>query len=147
MPEEINRLVTDSIADLFFVTEPSGIAHLKREGKQDTAIYHVGHVMVDNLLYQVKKLERADAAAFDPTGFKEINTGNSRRYGVVTLHRPSNVDTASTMVQICNGLREISAELPLIFPVHPRTQGNLEKFGIDLGPNVTLVGPRPTWLF
>jgi UDP-N-acetylglucosamine 2-epimerase (non-hydrolysing) len=147
MPEEINRLVTDSIADLFFVTEPSGIAHLKREGKQDAAIHHVGHVMVDNLLYQVKKLERADATAFDVTGFKAVSTANGGRYGVVTLHRPSNVDTASTMARICEGLREISAELPLIFPVHPRTRGNLEKFGIDLGPSITLVGPQAYMAF
>ncbi|HEV7929553.1 MAG TPA: UDP-N-acetylglucosamine 2-epimerase (non-hydrolyzing), partial [Nitrosospira sp.] len=142
MPEEINRLVTDSISDIFFVTEPSGVAHLKREGKPDAAIHHVGHVMVDNLLYQVKKLERADTTAFDTTGFKTTITANGGRYGVLTLHRPSNVDTAYTMSQICLGLKEISAELPLIFPVHPRTRGNLEKFGIDLGPNITLVGPQ-----
>ena len=78
MPEEINRLVTDSISDLFFVTEPSGVAHLKREGKRDAAIHHVGHVMVDNLLYQVTKLERADAAAFDTTGFKTANMAKGR---------------------------------------------------------------------
>ena len=147
MPEEINRLVTDSISDLFFVTEPSGIAHLKREGKQDGAIHHVGHVMVDNLLYQVMKLERADTAAFDTTGFKTANIATGGRYGVITLHRPSNVDTPYTMRKICHGLKEISAELPLIFPVHPRTQGNLVKFGIDLGPNITLVGPQAYMAF
>jgi UDP-N-acetylglucosamine 2-epimerase (non-hydrolysing) len=142
MPEEINRLVTDSISDLFFVTEPSGVAHLKREGKQDVAIHHVGHVMVDNLLYQAKKLEQADTTAFDTSGFKIASKANGGRYGVVTLHRPSNVDTAYTMTKICEGLKEISLELPLIFPVHPRTRGNLEKFGIDLGPNISLVGPQ-----
>ncbi|WP_256208813.1 non-hydrolyzing UDP-N-acetylglucosamine 2-epimerase [Nitrosospira sp. Nsp14] len=147
MPEEINRLVTDSISDLFFVTEPSGIAHLRREGKQDGAIHHVGHVMVDNLLYQVTKLERADTAAFDTTGFKTANTAAGGRYGVITLHRPSNVDIPYTMRKICHGLKEISAELPLIFPVHPRTQGNLEKFDIDLGPNITLVGPQAYMAF
>ena len=147
MPEEINRLVTDSISDLFFVTEPSGVAHLKREGKRDSAIHHVGHVMVDNLLYQVKKLEQADNTALDTTGFKMATTANRGRYGVVTLHRPSNVDTASTMAQICDGLKDISAELPLIFPVHPRTRGNLEKFGIDLGSSVTLVGPQAYMAF
>ena len=147
MPEEINRLVTDSISDLFFVTEPSGIAHLRREGKQDGAIHHVGHVMVDNLLYQVTKLERADTAAFDTTGFKTAKTATGGRYGVITLHRPSNVDIPYTMRKICHGLKEISAELPLIFPVHPRTQGNLEKFDIDLGPNITLVGPQAYMAF
>jgi UDP-N-acetylglucosamine 2-epimerase (non-hydrolysing) len=147
MPEEINRLVTDSISDLFFVTEPSGVAHLKREGKQDAAIHHVGHVMVDNLLYQVKKLERTDTAAFETTRFKSALTVDGRRYGVVTLHRPSNVDTAYTMTNICEGVKEIAAELPLIFPVHPRTRGNLEKFGINLGPNITLVGPQAYMAF
>jgi UDP-N-acetylglucosamine 2-epimerase (non-hydrolysing) len=146
MPEEINRLVTDSISDLFFVTEPSGVAHLKREGKRDAAIHHVGHVMVDNLLYQVKKLERANTTAFDTTGFKKAKA-NGGRYGVVTLHRPSNVDTAYTIRKICEGLKEISIELPLIFPVHPRTQGNLEKFGINLGPNITLVRPQAYMAF
>jgi UDP-N-acetylglucosamine 2-epimerase (non-hydrolysing) len=147
MPEEINRLVTDSISDLFFVTEPSGIAHLKREGKRDSAIHHVGHVMVDNLLYQVEKLERTSTAGFDPTGFKAFNSANGGRYGVVTLHRPSNVDVPATISRLCEGLKEISRELPLIFPVHPRTRQNLEKFGIDLGPNVTLVGPQAYMAF
>jgi UDP-N-acetylglucosamine 2-epimerase (non-hydrolysing) len=147
MPEEINRLVTDSISDLFFVTEPSGVAHLKREGKRDGAIHHVGHVMVDNLLYQAKKLEQADTTAFDTSGFKMASMANGGRYGVVTLHRPSNVDTAYTMTKIFEGLKEVSAELPLIFPAHPRTRGNLEKFGIDLGPNITLVGPQAYMAF
>jgi UDP-N-acetylglucosamine 2-epimerase (non-hydrolysing) len=147
MPEEINRLVTDSISDLFFVTEPSGVAHLKREGKRDTAIHHVGHVMVDNLLYQVEKLERTDTTAFDETGFKRAIMADGGQYGVVTLHRPSNVDAPYTMTKICEGLREISTELPLIFPVHPRTRGNLDKFGIDLGPNIRLVGPQAYMAF
>jgi UDP-N-acetylglucosamine 2-epimerase (non-hydrolysing) len=147
MPEEINRLVTDSISDLFFVTEPSGVAHLKREGKRDAAIHHVGHVMVDNLLYQVEKLERTDTTVFDETGFKRAIMADGGRYGVVTLHRPSNVDAPYTMTKICEGLRKISTELPLIFPVHPRTRGNLDKFGIDLGPNITLVGPQAYMAF
>jgi UDP-N-acetylglucosamine 2-epimerase (non-hydrolysing) len=142
MPEEINRLVTDSISDWFFVTEPSGVTHLRREGKPDSAIFYVGHVMVDNALYQAEKLTNTDTSGFETNAFKTANTGNGNRYGVVTLHRPSNVDIADMMSRIGGALKEISAELPLIFPVHPRTRGNLEKFGIDLGPNVTLVGPQ-----
>ncbi|MDO8934098.1 MAG: UDP-N-acetylglucosamine 2-epimerase (non-hydrolyzing) [Rhodocyclaceae bacterium] len=137
MPEEINRLVTDSIADWFFVTEPSGVAHLRREGKAASAVHHVGHVMVDNVLYQAEKLAQA-AARFETSEFKQRHG----RYGVVTLHRPSNVDSAAMMMRIGGALKEIAAELPLLFPVHPRTRGNLEKFGIDLGPNITLVGPQ-----
>lgn len=142
MPEEINRLVTDSISDLFFVTEPSGVAHLQREGKLDTAIHFVGHVMVDNLLYQAEKLARTDTSVFNTSSFKAANMVNGGGYGVVTLHRPGNVDDPETMAQICKGLKEISAELPLIFPVHPRTRSNMERFGINLGANITLVGPQ-----
>jgi len=147
MPEEINRMVTDSISDWFFVTEPSGVAHLKREGKEDSAIHYVGHVMVDNLLYQVEKLGKVDTSIFETSGFKAAHTANGRCYGVVTLHRPSNVDSPGMMAKLCGALKEISAELPLIFPVHPRTRGNFEKFGINLGPNITLVGPQAYMAF
>jgi UDP-N-acetylglucosamine 2-epimerase (non-hydrolysing) len=138
MPEEINRLVTDSISDWFFVTEPSAVAHLKREGKPDSAVHYVGHVMVDNVLFQAEQLATADSAAFETSAYKAAQP----RYGVVTLHRPSNVDDAAMMQRIGGALKEIAAELPLIFPVHPRTRANLEKFGVDLGPNITLVGPQ-----
>lgn len=142
MPEEINRLVTDSISDWFFVTEPSGQQHLKHEGKPDCAIFHVGHVMVDNLLYQADKLRQLDTRDFATTPFKDAQHAAGKRYGVITLHRPSNVDDAGTFTRISNALKEIAQELPLIFPVHPRTRGNLEKFSIDLGPNITLIGPQ-----
>ena len=146
-PEEINRLVTDSISDWFFVTEPSGVAHLRREGKSDSAIHYVGHVMVDNVLYQAEKLKNTDTSSYETSSFKSANSGNGARYGVVTLHRPSNVDDAVVMARIGGALREIATELPLIFPVHPRTRANLLKFGIDLGPHITLVGPQPYMAF
>jgi UDP-N-acetylglucosamine 2-epimerase (non-hydrolysing) len=138
MPEEINRLVTDSIADWFFVTEPSGVAHLRREGKPEASIHYVGHVMVDNVLFQASKLERIDTSAFAGAAFKAAHA----RYGVVTLHRPSNVDDPVALANIAGALKEIAAQLPLIFPVHPRTRAKLDAFNIDLGPNVTLVGPQ-----
>lgn len=147
MPEEINRMVTDSISDLFFVTEPSGVTHLKREGKLDSSIHYVGHVMIDNLLYQAKKLTSVDTTSFDTNIFKAKNTSNGGRYGVITLHRPSNVDDATMMMRIGDALKEIAIELPLIFPLHPRTRANLERFGIDLGPNITLVGPQAYMAF
>lgn len=137
MPEEINRLVTDSISDWFFVTEPSGAEHLRREGKAESAIHNVGHVMVDNVLYQAEKLARTPAE-FETGVFKREHA----RYGVVTLHRPSNVDSAEMMARVGGALKRIAEDLPLIFPVHPRTRGNLEKFGVDLGPHITLVGPQ-----
>ena len=147
MPEEINRLVTDSITDWFFVTEPSGVAHLQREGKAESAIHYVGHVMVDNVLYQAEKLTRTDTSGFETSAFKAAHTANGGRYGVITLHRPSNVDSAGMMTRIGGALKEIAAELPLIFPVHPRTRNTMEKFGIDLGPNITLVGPQAYMAF
>ncbi len=137
MPEEINRLVTDSISDWFFVTEPAGRANLLREGKREDQVFFVGHVMVDNLFYQRDRLVASDPGGFESTALKQ----RFGRYGVVTLHRPSNVDDATTLSGIVGALREISVKLPLVFPVHPRTRGNLEKFGLDPGPRVVLTKP------
>jgi UDP-N-acetylglucosamine 2-epimerase (non-hydrolysing) len=139
MPEEVNRIVTDSICDWFFVTEPAGAENLLREGKPASAIHHVGHVMVDNLLHQVEQLRHADTTAFETAAYK----ARHQRYGVVTLHRPSNVDHAPTLAGIAQALREVSQELPLAFPVHPRTRRHLEQYGIDLGPDITLLRPQP----
>ncbi|MDQ1815234.1 UDP-N-acetylglucosamine 2-epimerase (non-hydrolyzing) [Massilia sp. CCM 9210] len=147
MPEEINRLVTDSISDWFFVTEPSAVTHLQREGKAESAIHYVGHVMVDNVLFQADKLGTADTSSYETSAIKAAKSANGARYGVVTLHRPSNVDDAAMMTSLAGALREIAQELPLIFPVHPRTRANLDSFGIDLGPNVTLVGPQAYMAF
>lgn len=143
MPEEINRLVTDSISNWFFVTEPSGVKHLQREGKPDSAIHHVGHVMVDNLLYQADKLARMDTTQFETSAYKTGLLTVGKRYGVITLHRPSNVDDMNMFTQICGALNEIAHDLPLIFPVHPRTRNNLEKFAIPIHPNIQLIGPQP----
>ncbi len=142
MPEEINRLVTDSIADWFFVTEHSALAHLRSEGKPDAAIHYVGHVMVDNVLYQADKLANSAPGTFETSAYKAARRVDGGRYGVVTLHRPSNVDDADTLRRIGTALRTLAAELPLIFPLHPRTRNKLEQFGIDLGPDITLVGPQ-----
>ena len=121
MPEEVNRIVTDSITDFFFATEPAAVANLLREGQPRERIFHVGHVMVDNLVYQRDKLAGADAAAFATSALK----AQYPRYGVVTLHRPSNVDDAAALRRIAFALRDISQRLPLFFPVHPRTRVNL----------------------
>lgn len=143
MPEEINRLVTDSISDWFFATEPAACEHLRREGKAESSVHYVGHVMVDNVLYQADKLTQADTSGFETSAFK----AQQGRYGVVTLHRPSNVDEPDTFARIAGALKEIARDLPLIFPVHPRTRANIEKFGIDLGPNITLAGPQAYMAF
>jgi len=137
MPEEINRLVTDSISDWFFVTEPAGVENLRREGKPDERIFFVGHVMVDNLLYQRAQLDRADRSGFESEGLK----ARLPRYGVVTLHRPSNVDDPQVLGRIMGALGEVSRELPLVFPVHPRTRGNLEKATIPVAEGIVLTRP------
>ena len=103
--------------------------------------------MVDNVLYQADKLTSADTSGYETSAFKAAHTQNGGCYGVVTLHRPSNVDDAAMMTRIAGALKQIAVELPLIFPVHPRTRANLDKFGIDLGPNVTLVGPQAYMAF
>jgi UDP-N-acetylglucosamine 2-epimerase (non-hydrolysing) len=137
MPEEINRLVTDAISDLFFVTEPSGVEHLRREGQPESAIHHVGHVMVDNVIYQQERLEREGLAE----GYSPAFKASHPNYGVVTLHRPSNVDDAITLGRLAGVLREIAETLPLAFAVHPRTQQNLAKWKIELGPAITVLPP------
>lgn len=137
MPEEINRLVTDAISDLFFVTEPSGVEHLRREGQPEASIHYVGHVMVDNVIYQKKLLDSEPLTDGLSVDFKR----NHGDYGVVTMHRPSNVDDPETLHRVTGALRRISESLPLAFPVHPRTLANMEKYGIDPGGRILLLEP------
>lgn len=137
MPEEINRIVTDAVSDYLFVTEPSGVENLLAEGKSEHAIFHVGHVLVDNLLYQRDRLEACNKTQFMSESLKS----SMKRYGVVTLHRPSNVDTPEALGKITGILRDVSARIPLVFPVHPRTKANLERFGLDLGSRVIMTRP------
>lgn len=143
MPEEINRLVTDAISDWFFVTEPSGMQHLLREGKDAARVHDVGHVMADNVLFQVSKLADLDTSIYETDAFKRRHA----RYGVLTLHRPSNVDSQAGLERLAASLVPISRKLALAFPVHPRTRANLEKFGIDLGPAIELLPPQPYMSF
>jgi UDP-N-acetylglucosamine 2-epimerase (non-hydrolysing) len=143
MPEEINRLVTDSISDWFFVTEPSGMAHLSREGKPSDRVHEVGHVMVDNLLYQAAKLEQMDPEALETSALKRRHP----RYGVVTLHRPSNVDDPVVFKRLVSALNTVSQTLPLLFPIHPRTQNNIARFEIQVGDRVELMKPQAYMAF
>lgn len=137
MPEEINRLVTDVLSDYFFVTEKSGVEHLLKEGQPPEKIFFVGHVMIDNLFHQVEKLATLPAESLGTAALKR----RFPAYGVVTLHRPSNVDDAEIFGGIMGALAEISKDLPLIFPVHPRTRGNLRKFGIEIPATIALTQP------
>jgi UDP-N-acetylglucosamine 2-epimerase (non-hydrolysing) len=137
MPEEINRIVTDSISDLFFVTEKHGISNLLREGKPKEKLYFVGHVMIDNLFYQLLKLNQTGRTAVTSASLKE----QFSCYGAVTLHRPSNVDDRATLKRLAGTVSRLSKELPLVFPVHPRTKRNLDRFGITLNGNVIRTDP------
>jgi UDP-N-acetylglucosamine 2-epimerase (non-hydrolysing) len=133
MPEEVNRRVVDSISDLFYVTERSGVEHLRREGQPESSIALVGHVMIDNLMHQLEKLARI---AREDCLKKKLND-----YAVLTLHRPSNVDDPATLARLAGALDELAAELPIIFPVHPRTRRNLERFSVQFKNRVVLTSP------
>jgi UDP-N-acetylglucosamine 2-epimerase (non-hydrolysing) len=121
MPEEINRIVTDSISDLLFVSEPSGMKNLRREGHREDSIHLVGNVMIDTLLRILPT-----AAKTDLLDRHHLRPG---QYGVITLHRPANVDRPETLGPILDVLVEASRDLPLVFPVHPRTMQRIERFG------------------
>ena len=137
MPEEINRIVTDSISDLFFVTEESGIKNLIREGKAKDNIYFVGNVMIDNLLYQLKKLKEESVQRFSTFNLKKSKNG----YVFLTLHRPSNVDNRMCFGEIADALNHIAEEKAIFFPVHPRTQRSVDKFCIDFSDNIFFLPP------
>jgi len=135
MPEEINRMVTDAISDFFFVTEASGQNNLIQEGKPSEKIHLVGHVMIDNLLYQFKKQREIDLTSFSTYPVKvKYNS-----YAFLTLHRPSNVDCRETLERIVSSLNEIAEELPIIFPVHPRTEKMLKTFDIKLSDRIEVL--------
>ncbi|MGD9733029.1 MAG: non-hydrolyzing UDP-N-acetylglucosamine 2-epimerase [Desulfamplus sp.] len=137
MPEEINRMVTDAISDIFFITEEQGMANLLKEGKSKKQLYFVGHVMIDNLFFQLQKLEQMDTNIFPTNSFKQKHS----KYGVVTLHRPSNVDDKRNLESIFSTLSTISERLPLIFPIHPRTLKNMKEFNIEPSSSIKLIEP------
>jgi UDP-N-acetylglucosamine 2-epimerase (non-hydrolysing) len=121
MPEEINRLVTDSVADLLFTTSRDADENLIAEGVPREKICFVGNVMIDTLRKQVRRLEEIRPPRLLSGGI---------RYGVVTLHRPSNVDRAEVFSGVLTALGEVARDLPLVFPMHPRTRKMIEKFGL-----------------
>ena len=118
MPEEVNRIVTDHLSDYLFVTEPSGRKNLLREGIPEDNIFFVGNVMVDTLL---KHRERAKERHYEEKIGLTPGT-----YGIVTLHRPSNVDVPEALAEIVAAVKDLSEALPLVFPCHPRTRRRLE---------------------
>ena len=123
MPEEINRLLTDSISDLLLVSEPSGVENLMREGVANGKVHFVGNVMIDTLM---RHRARADQSKILET--MKLQRG---RYAVVTLHRPSNVDDAVTLGSILDAFEEIAKEMAIVFPTHPRTRKNIASMGLE----------------
>ncbi|MBI2278437.1 MAG: UDP-N-acetylglucosamine 2-epimerase (non-hydrolyzing) [Dechloromonas sp.] len=130
MPEEINRVLTDQIADLLYTTERSAAANLAREGIATERIRFVGNVMIDSLLHN-RELARSPAESVSNGGQNPALIDGAAGYGVVTMHRPSNVDQADVLASLLGVLREISDSIPLIFALHPRTKGNIERFGLS----------------
>jgi UDP-N-acetylglucosamine 2-epimerase (non-hydrolysing) len=131
MPEEINRKVTDAISDLLFVTEQSGTDNLKREGVPAEKIFFVGNVMIDSLLRHKEIAARAPIVdQLTKLGISKNGT-DYPSYGVLTLHRPANVDDANILRGILEAASTLAVELPFLFPVHPRTRKNIERFGLS----------------
>lgn len=122
MPEEINRVVTDVLSDLLFVTEPAGVAHLRREGYAKPKIHLVGDVMVDALRLVLPAARAAGKPA--ALGFAD------RGYAILTMHRPANVDDRARLERILAGIEAVATKIPVVFPVHPRTAKRLEEFGL-----------------
>jgi UDP-N-acetylglucosamine 2-epimerase (non-hydrolysing) len=132
MPEEINRVITDHLSDLLFVTEESAVQNLHREGIRPEKIHFVGNTMIDSLL---ASMERADKSAIlDQFGLRsssDESPSGIRRYALLTLHRPSNVDNQKTFLNILEGLEELSSSCPILFSAHPRTRKRIAEFGLE----------------
>ncbi len=135
MPEEINRLLTDAIADYLFITEKSGMENLKREGVPDEKVFFVGNVMIDSLVHFLEKTKDDETL--------EKYSVEASNYVLVTLHRPSNVDEPEELKKLFNLLNNVAEKRKVIFPIHPRTKNNLDRFNISshLSENIILTDP------
>jgi len=139
MPEEINRILTDQLSELLFTTERSAEDNLIREGIATERVLFCGNVMIDSLYYNLPKSIDARIT---------LEEFEIEKYGVVTLHRPSNVDDATSLERLLQTLQGISRELPLVLPLHPRTQAVIEKFGFaDYLKNSKLIALPPQGYF
>ena len=137
MPEEINRVLTDQLSDLLFVSEQSGMVNLAREGLDHAGVHFVGNVMIDTLLHQLPLAARSTVLA----DFKVT----PKAYAVVTLHRPANVDNPVVLARLLEEVIAVSRDLPVVFPAHPRTLDRLDAAGLrarlDATPAITVVPP------
>lgn len=127
MPEEINRLATDAITDIFFTTEKTGTQNLINEGHPKENVHFVGHVMIDNLYHQKDRLKD-----YTPNPLVvDIKTALPDTYFCMTLHRPSNVDDKETLTSLLTELKYLSQKTPIVFPCHPRTQKMITEFKLE----------------
>ena len=132
MPEEINRMVTDSITDIFYTTSEIANENLRLLGHKENKIRYVGNTMIDTLLKNISKFIKP--TDWDRIGLKE------KQYFVMTLHRPANVDEEGNLKMLINEIVKGAKGMPIVFPVHPRTAKNLKTIGID-APNLFMIEP------
>jgi UDP-N-acetylglucosamine 2-epimerase (non-hydrolysing) len=126
MPEEINRVLTDAVADLLFVTEESGRVNLMREGVDQARIHFVGNVMIDALEGSRRRWEHSSI-------FEKLGVEPGATYAVLTLHRPSNVDDLAALAKFLEAFETLAGHIPIVFPVHPRVKQRLADSGRDVG--------------
>ena len=143
MPEEVNRIAVDKISDYFFVTEKSGLVNLKDEGVDDNKVFFVGNTMIDTLV-------EFDFEIKSNTILKQLNI-EKQEYALITMHRPSNVDSKESLTVILELLQEISKSLKIVIPIHPRTNIKIQEFGlnhlIDQNSNIIQLGPIDYFAF
>jgi UDP-N-acetylglucosamine 2-epimerase (non-hydrolysing) len=132
MPEEINRMVTDSITDYYFTTSEVANSNLRKYGAKEKQIFFVGNTMIDTLLKNINRLQRP--AVWNEIGLKE------KEYFIITLHRPANVDEEGKLKDLLDAIVENVQNLPVVFPVHPRTAKILESLGVE-APNLHMIEP------
>ncbi|WP_336211977.1 non-hydrolyzing UDP-N-acetylglucosamine 2-epimerase [Nonomuraea sp. LPB2021202275-12-8] len=132
MPEEVNRIVTDSLSDLLFATSPDALSHLAAEGVPASKVHLVGNPMIDSLFSALPSLDPAPVVA---------RLGLPDRYAVATLHRPANVDTPEAAHELVSAVLEVSRQVQLVVPIHPRGRTRLAEAGLVDGPSVRVVDP------
>lgn len=143
MPEEVNRVLTDQISDLLYTTERNAETNLTREGVDKERIRFVGNVMIDTLKKHVARATPASQTLNSIPGGDQLGA-SQQPYALMTLHRPSNVDQADTLSPLLNTIAQASRQIPIVFPVHPRTQSRIEEFGLSeliSQANIVTTGP------
>jgi len=148
MPEEINRILTDSVANYLFVTEQSGLDHLKREGVPDEKVFFTGNVMIDSLVRYQEKAKSStilEELGLQATDLENSSDTSQTDFIVMTMHRPANVDTENGLKAILELIELSTAKTKVVFPIHPRTRSNMAKFGLEdtLTQNKNLILTEP----